>query len=211
MARADLVLYYGINKEMDNELFTGRLVRLKAVDPQKMAEAYSRWSRDTEYWRLIASEPAQAMSIKSTREWLESELYKDPPGFTMFAIHTLEGDTLVGEIGFEDGDLPDGEKFAALGIGDRENWGKGFGTDAMRILLRYAFTELNLQRVSLAVSELNDRAVRSYRKAGFSEEGRLRGYEHRADCHYDLIYMGILREEWENDQAVTAGHPAERE
>ncbi len=187
---------------MDNNLFNGKLVRLKAVDPQEMAEAYSRWARDSEYWRLMSSEPAQAMSVKSTREWLERELYKDPPGFTMFAIHTLEEDKLVGEVGFEDGELPDGETFVALGIGDRENWGKGFGTDALRVILRWAFTERNLQRISLTVSEYNARAVRSYLKAGFVEEGRLRSYENRAGRRYDLIYMGILREEWEKDQAA---------
>jgi RimJ/RimL family protein N-acetyltransferase len=81
----------------------------------------------------------------------------------------------------------------------------------MRIILRYAFTELNLRRVSLAVSELNARGVRSYLKAGFTEEGRLRGVEHRADRHYDLIYMGILREEWEKAQAAAARHPEEKD
>jgi RimJ/RimL family protein N-acetyltransferase len=181
---------------MNHDLFHGKLVCLKAVDPETMAEAYSRWSQDTEYWRLMSAEPAQPMSIKSTREWLEEELYKDPPGFTMFAIHTLEDDRLIGEVGFEDDDLPYGETFVAIGIGARENWGKGYGTDAMRVILRYAFMELNLQRVSLTVSEYNSRAIQSYLKAGFVEEGRLRGSERRAGRRFNLVYMGILREEW---------------
>ena len=143
---------------MQSDIFQGKLVRLKAVDPQLMAEAYSRWSQDSEYWRLISAEPPRPWSIKSTREWLEEELYKDPPGFMMFAIHTLNGDRLIGEIGFEDEELPQGEAFVVLGLGERENWGKGFGTDAMCLLLRYAFGELNLQRVSLTVSEYNPRA-----------------------------------------------------
>jgi RimJ/RimL family protein N-acetyltransferase len=189
---------------LDNNLLIGKLVQLKAVDPQEMAEAYSRWSRDSEYWRLMSSEPAQVMSIKSTREWLENELYQDPPGFTMFAIHTLENDQLVGEIGFEDDELPDGETFVAVGIGDRDNWGKGFGTDALHIILRYAFMEMNLQRVSLMVSEYNSRAIQSYVRAGFIEEGRLRSYENRTGHRYDLIYMGILREKWEEDQAAVS-------
>ena len=117
---------------------------LKAVDPERMAEAYSRWSRDSHYWRLMASEPAYPISKKTTREWLEGELYKDPPGFRIFAIHTLEDDRLIGEIGFEDDYTPIGEPFLAVGLGEQADWGKGYGSDAIRIVLRYAFTELNL-------------------------------------------------------------------
>jgi len=181
---------------MNNDLFHGKLVRLKAVDPQQMAEAYSRWSQDTEYWRLMSAEPARPMSVKSTKDWLVDELSKDPPGFIMFAIHTLDDDRLIGEIGLEDIELPKGETFVIIGLGERETWGKGYGSDAMRIILRYAFTELNLQRVSLTVSEYNPRAIHSYLKVGFVEEGRLRGNEQRAGRRNDLIYMGILWEEW---------------
>jgi len=60
-----------------------------------------------------------------------------------------------------------------------------------------AFNELNLQRISLTVSEYNPRAIKSYLKAGFVEEGRLRSGEQRAGRRYDLVYMGILRPEWE--------------
>ena len=185
---------------MNKNLFQGQLVRLKAVDPQLMAEAYSRWSQDSEYWRLMSAEPTQPMSVKSTREWLEDELFRDPPGFIMFAINTLEDDKLIGEVGFEDQDLPNCEAFVAIGLGERENWGKGYGTDAMRIILRYAFNELNLQRISLTVSEYNPRAVQSYLKAGFVVEGRLRGAERRDGRRFDLVYMGILLAEWEKFQ-----------
>jgi RimJ/RimL family protein N-acetyltransferase len=66
----------------------------------------------------------------------------------------------------------------------------------MKIILRYAFTELNLQRVSLNVFEYNPRGVRSYEKAGFSHEGRERGLLLREGKRWDVIFMGILREEW---------------
>ena len=82
-------------------------------------------------------------------------------------------------------------------IGERDYWGKGYGTDALRVLLRYAFDELNLQRVSLSVLEGNARAMRSYEKCGFRYEGRERhawAYDGR---RWDEIYMGLLREEWE--------------
>jgi RimJ/RimL family protein N-acetyltransferase len=67
----------------------------------------------------------------------------------------------------------------------------------MRIILRYAFTELNLHRVSLDTFEYNPRAIRSYEKAGFKIEGRVRQLLNREGRRWDVIYMGILREEWE--------------
>jgi RimJ/RimL family protein N-acetyltransferase len=185
---------------MNEDLLQGKLVRFKAVDPQTMAEAYSRWSRDSWYWRLMSGEPAYPMSVKSTQEWLEEELYKDPPGFILFAIHTLADDRLIGEAGFEDDYAAPGESFIIVGIGEEPDWGKGFGSDAMRILLRYAFMELSLRRISLTVSEYNLRGIQSDRKVGFVEEGRLRGGELRDGRRYDLIYMGILKEEWEKIQ-----------
>jgi RimJ/RimL family protein N-acetyltransferase len=66
----------------------------------------------------------------------------------------------------------------------------------MIVILRYAFQELNLRRVALDTFEYNPRAIRSYEKAGFVHEGRARGYLYREGQRWDLIFMGILREEW---------------
>ena len=66
----------------------------------------------------------------------------------------------------------------------------------MRVILRYAFQELNLYRVTLGVFEYNKRAMRSYKKAGFSIEGRIRGEVLRQGRRWDTFIMGILRKEW---------------
>jgi RimJ/RimL family protein N-acetyltransferase len=180
---------------METSLFSGKLVRLAAADPQQVAEAFSRWGRDSEYWRLLASEPAALFSVKQTKTWIEKEQEKDTT--FAFVIHTLEDGRLIGEIGLDGIRWTHGEAFVGIGLGDREDWGKGYGTDAMRILLRYAFTELNLHRVALTVFEYNPRAIRSYLKAGFVLEGRQRSYLNRDGRRWDMVFMGILREEWE--------------
>ena len=66
----------------------------------------------------------------------------------------------------------------------------------MQVLLRYAFDELNLYRVTLNTFEYNPRAIRSYEKAGFKVEGRVRKYLNREGRRWDVIFMGILAEEW---------------
>lgn len=80
-----------------------------------------------------------------------------------------------------------------------ENCGKGYGGEAIMLLLSFAFRQMNLHRVYLKVHEENERAVRLYERLGFKHEGRLRD-EQYADGHYsDILYMGILRREFEGD------------
>ena len=181
---------------ISTDLFQGELVKLVAEDVPKMAEAFYRWGRDTEYLRLLEMEPCIPRSIKTIQAWLEKELRKDPPSFYLFMIRTLQDDRLIGDIDLGGVDWVNGDAFVGIGLGEREYWGNGYGTDAMRVVLRYAFTELNLHRVSLDVFEYNPRACRSYEKAGFTLEGRAREYLHREGRRWDLIFMGILREEW---------------
>jgi RimJ/RimL family protein N-acetyltransferase len=84
-----------------------------------------------------------------------------------------------------------------IGIGDKAYWGRGYGRDAVGVLLRYAFRMLNMRRVFLTVQGNNERAMRSYRAAGFVEEGRLREHVWSNGAYHDLVYMGVLRSEWD--------------
>jgi RimJ/RimL family protein N-acetyltransferase len=80
---------------------------------------------------------------------------------------------------------------------------RGYGTDAVRVLLRYGFAELGLHRVELGVTGYNLRAMAAYRKAGFVEEGRRRSAIFRSGAWHDDVRMAILRSEW------NASHPLE--
>jgi RimJ/RimL family protein N-acetyltransferase len=183
---------------IEDDLFKGELVRLVAVEPKRLGEAMSRWARDSLYWRLMAGDPARMFSAGKIKEWLEKELQENADNQFFFTIQTLEDERLIGELGLDGVLWPHGDTFVGISLGERRDWDKGFGTDAMRVLLRYAFTELNLQRVSLTVFEYNKRAIRSYEKAGFVYEGTANRFLNRDGRRWDLIFMGILRDEWLN-------------
>ncbi len=185
---------------MNDDMLTGKLVRLTAEEPLPFAELYSRWWLNSEYQRLCTTDNPLLYSVKKFKEWLEKDAEKDPPPFNFFSIHTLEDDRLIGGISLDGGAYPSGETFVGIGIGDPADWGKGYGTDAMNIILRYAFEEMNLRRVALDTFEYNPRGIRSYEKAGFVYEGRMRGLLNRDGRRWDMIFMGILREEWEARQ-----------
>ena len=177
------------------DLFRGELVRLTAEEPQTLAAAFSRWNRDSEYTRLLDFDPIHMWSEKKMKERLEKDLDADPPKEYFFQVRELAEDKLIGFVGL----FPiwaHGNAWVGIGLGERDYWGKGCGTDAMRLALRFAFMELNLHRVTLDVFEYNPRAIRSYEKAGFREEGRRRQFILRNGRRWDEIEMGILREEW---------------
>jgi RimJ/RimL family protein N-acetyltransferase len=178
------------------DIFTGSLVRLSAFDPEEMSKAFPRWNLNSEYFRLLNSSARPMQSSKAAAKWMEEEVGQMSLESYYFSIRTLEDNKLIGEIGLDVVNWPGRDAFVGLGIGETEYWSKGYGTDVMNVLLRFAFTELNLRRVSLGVFEYNPRAIRSYEKAGFHHEGRMRRLLKREGRRWDNLFMGILREEW---------------
>jgi len=86
-----------------------------------------------------------------------------------------------------------------IDIGEKEYWGQGYGTEALTLLLNYAFQELNLHRVSLRVFSFNEKAIHLYKKLEFKEEGAGRQSLFRFGKWHDMIHMGILQGEYVNN------------
>ena len=188
------------------DVLTGQFVRLSAFDPEEMSKAFPRWNRNSEYFRLLNSSGHPMQSAKAALKWMEEEVGELSPASYFFSIRTLAEDKLIGELGLDIVNWPGRDAFVGLGIGETEYWSKGYGTDVMNILLRFAFNEVNLRRVTLNVFEYNPRAIRSYEKVGFRHEGRSRKVLNKEGKRWDVLYMGILREEWMelNNQASSA-------
>jgi RimJ/RimL family protein N-acetyltransferase len=177
-------------------IYTGELVQLIAFDAKDGAKAFARWDRDSEFRRYLDSGAANLVSANKIEKEIEEELNENSPRSYSFGARTLTDDALIGIVDLFVHNWPGRDAFVGIGFGEREYWGKGYGTDLMNLILRYAFTELNLQRVTLNVFEYNPRAVRSYEKVGFRHEGRMRQALNKEGRRWDMLFMGILREEW---------------
>ncbi len=186
----------GLDTSGCRAVYTGKLVRLVAYDMEKDPEQIAAWGQDSLYQQLLGSGPAALWTPKQIKEWMEKHF----DDFFGFSIHTLEDNRLIGNLDLSGLDWVARNCWIGIGIGERDYWGKGYGTDAMNLALRFAFDCLNLQRVTLDVFEYNQRAYLSYCKCGFKEEGRMRQWMRRGGERHDLIFMGILREEWEARQ-----------
>jgi RimJ/RimL family protein N-acetyltransferase len=133
------------------------------------------------------------MSLEGEEHWY-ANLLKDEE--RVFCMETIEG-KLIGNIGIMHLDWLNRKADIGVMIGEKEYWSKGYGTEAINLLLRYMFEELNLERIGLYCDEENLRAQRSYQKCGFRVEGKLRHYLFKNGQFIDDIMMSILRSDWE--------------
>lgn len=177
-----------------NNLFTGQLVKLTANTLDADPKIMEVWHRDTEFFRLAYGRIAQPWNAKTIQERIEK--HGGDANEPIFALRTLADDKLIGQMGMWI-DQPHGDAYVWILIGERDYWGKGYGTDAMRVFMRYAFEEWNLHRLTLRVFGFNQRAIRSYEKCGFVHEGVNRNALNKMGQRWDEVWMGITRGEWE--------------
>jgi len=174
-------------------LFTGRLVRLTAKQAEDN-KLIAGWQNDAEYLRLLDDDPAQPLSVEDLNKHDKDRHHRD--NSFEFMLRTLAEGKLIG---FGALWINWNHRTAGLGIGigEPEFRGKGYGTDAMRLLIGYGFRELDLHRIQLSVLASNLRAIRCYEKVGFIREIVKRAEIYRDGQWIDVIYMGLLRSEWE--------------
>ena len=179
---------------LDANILLGDKVRLTAVDKDDLS-AIGRWFEDAGFARLFDAMPAAPKSEAALSRWLE-EVQKDKNGF-LFAIRPVDGQSLLGYAELDGILWSNGTAWLGLGLGERDNWGKGYGAEAAQLVLNFAFNELNLRRVQLTVFSYNERAIALYEKLGFVREGVYRQYLQRDGRTYDMILYGLLRREWQ--------------
>ena len=180
----------------------GERTRLRPPDLSE-APRFLQWVTDTEVRHLIGG-TAYPMTLAAEEEWLRSKSDISWDNGMFLAIDAIdatdgvEGDPVhIGSIELRKlhAEARSGE--VGMLIGDRAFWGRGYGTDALRTLCRFAFEELDLRRLQLEVAAYNPRAQRAYEKVGFVVEGCLRQDSYIAGRYYDTFVMGLLRDEFE--------------
>jgi len=170
-------------------ILEGELVRLRPMQESDLP-SFVAWLADRDVTRWLA-EMGEPPTIEDEFDWYQRK--REDPENVLWAIETLEG-RLMGNIELR---LAPHAKRAELGVAihDKTQWNQGYGTDAVCLVLGYAFDELHLNRIELTTDEKNLRAIRVYEKLGFQREGLLRGHRLVDGVYGNTLVMGLLRDD----------------
>lgn len=159
------------------------------------AEKWAAWDNDLEVALPLGDEAYTLMPLEKEAEILAEVIRQQQH---VFSILVRKTDALIGRGMLFSLDFINRSAMLGLMIGEKEYWNQGFGQEASRLLLDYAFNLLNLNSVMLGVFDFNPRAIQAYRRVGFREIGRRRQARLVGSQAYDVILMDILAEEFQS-------------
>lgn len=171
----------------------GKLIDLRPQEGSDLDRLHT-WMNDREVTRHL--QMRYGVAYEAEEAWLRDRLSRLLSYAEVFyAIDTKDG-VHIGGINFHHVSPENRQARLGVMIGDKAYWSQGYGTDAMLTFLRFAFDEMNLNRVDLTVDANNERGIACYRKCGFVEEVRQRQAWYSRGVHGDQLVMGILRDEF---------------
>lgn len=176
---------------MKNPFLIGDTVYLRPLEPED-AGAMVPWMNDSEVTRSL--KVARPTNLADERAFIERVTKSDKD--ISVAIMTRAGDRFIGTAALMMIQWRERQACFGISIGDKAQWGRGYGTEVAELLTAHAFQALNLNRVWLHVYDFNTGGMRAYEKAGFRREGVLRQGAFVEGAYRDVHVMATLREEW---------------
>ena len=175
-------------------MIEGKLVNLRALEKEDLKTAH-KWVNDREltHWLTMIL----PMSMTEEEKWYDSLAMREND--LHYAIETKDG-VYIGGMGLHSIDWQSKKAMLGIMIGEKEYWGKGYGTDAVDTVLGIAFDQLGLHKIWLFTYDFNERAQKSYEKSGFKIEGKFRDDKYHEGRYHDSIIMSILEDEWREMQ-----------
>jgi RimJ/RimL family protein N-acetyltransferase len=176
-------------------VIVGEKVRLRPIKRDDLP-CFVEWFSDPEVRRYL--DMYLPFSLAQEEQWFEHLLEQlEEQKVVMLTIETNDG-AHIGNISLFDINWKARHAELGITIGDKDYWGQGYGSDAVRTMLRVAFGEMNLHRVFLRVHADNARGINCYKNVGFQKEGTLRESVFREGTYLDMLIMGILESEFED-------------
>lgn len=176
-------------------MYYGEKVKLRAYKREDVTRA-CEFVNDSEVKSHLVSDIPYPTMFEQELKWIEEQInLKD--GYN-FAIEALENNKYIGGCGVFRIDWLNRTANVGIMIGDKDYWSKGYGTDAMKVLIKFIFEQMNLNKIKLNVFGFNKRAMKCYEKCGFKVEGTLRQELFRDGQYHDVYAMALLKKEWQS-------------
>ncbi len=178
-------------------MIVGDQVRFRAIEKEDLPY-FVKWLNDPDVLRGLSL--TLPLSLAEEENWFEETLkkspYERPLAIEIQPDPNINEWVFVGNCGLFGIDWQNRSAEVGIHIGEKDFWDRGFGSKAMRLVLKHGFENLNLHRIWLRVYETNKRAIKSYQNAGFREEGKYREGQFMEGKYVDVIIMSVLAKEW---------------
>ena len=171
----------------------GENVALCPINPDHFP-LFLKWKNDTKLREFNCNRPA-AIGIDQVKKELEEPRPALPESFS-FEIWYKPENILVGQCGLHAFSWRDGHAQLGIMIGEREYWGKGIGTEAYQLLVKYGFTQLELHKIVANINAPNIGSQTAVQRAGLTFEAKLKEWIYSDGVYYDLYTFGITEDEW---------------
>jgi RimJ/RimL family protein N-acetyltransferase len=171
-------------------MIAGEHVILRAFERDDAERCY-RWMNDPNIVRTLKSR--YPIAFQNEMEWLDRAMHSNV-NERHFAIERKDDRTHIGNASIHEIDWVSRTAAFGLFVGEPSAWNRGFGSDAIRTLVRFAFEEMNLRKLRINVFEYNDRAKHVLETQGFVQEGRLQREFYREGSYHDLLILSIFRD-----------------
>lgn len=168
-------------------------VYLRALEPEDYKTTIN-WRNDDEIWSMVGGPKYFVSSDYECRWLLEAINNKNQ---IRLGISLTESDELIGMISLINLDRINRSAECSYMIGVKKYWEKGYATEAMRLILDFAFNERNLKRISVKILDINLASIRMCEKCGYKKEGELRNSVYKTGKYHNQIIMSVLREEFD--------------
>lgn len=182
-------------------MILGEQIRFRAIEKEDLPN-FVKWLNDPEVRQGLSM--IVPLSLAEEEDWFENlskrSSFERPLAIEIQPDPQVDEWTFVGNCGLIQIDWQNRSAEFGIFIGEKGYWNQGFGTKAVRLMLKYGFEDLNLHRLWLRVFETNQRAMRSYENAGFTPEGKFRQAQYLDGKYVDVMIMSMLKPEWQDHQ-----------
>ncbi len=170
----------------------GDRIFLKLLLPEDVGENYVKWMEDEEVTRFLESR-FKRYSLEDLKEYVRN--MKESPSDFLFGIFLKENNKHIGNIKISGVDQI--HKFGDIGllIGEKSEWGKGYGTEAIKLITKYSFEQLNLHKLITGIYENNISSLKAFSQAGYKEVGRYKKHRFFNGEYIDEILLERCRDD----------------
>jgi RimJ/RimL family protein N-acetyltransferase len=161
-------------------------------------ERMNRWSNDAilSYYDDDGPEDSEVVPIENTKKYIERVITEDDDSIIRFGIHNKEDNSLIGFCMIAFIDHYNKSCMIGMTLGEKEEWGKGYGREVLNEIIRYCFEDLNMNRIGAEIYSFNERSIKMFENAGFIKEGIIRQLVYKRNKFEDEYMYGLLRGEW---------------